>query len=325
MAQSLNKPCPVCGGTNRFYLITAPNGGGDPYWRCRQCDYTEPHTGDDDSDFAGAEHVSRQRVLTTEETAEAHYAYTVVADRAAANLWSKAGSEALEYLRGRGFSDAMIKGAGLGWTGDGADLFTDLFYTDRRAYDAAFLCAGLRRQQGIPRPILRRTITIPYRVDGVVKLLRGRVLKPRPNDAKYLSPAGPLYAGARPVFYLHHVLQDAPSVILTEGELKALAAHQEWRAGRSPFPCVATSGIMYLPHACIDALHGKIVYLAYDNEPPKRGQRESPGERAISRNGAKLRDAGIAVKVMTLPRPDGSGKVDLDSYILEQRIAERAA
>lgn len=325
MAQSLNKACPVCGGTDRFYLITAPSSGGDPYWRCRQCDYTEPHTGDDDGDYAGADHVSRQRTLTPAETIEAHYAYTVIAERAAANLWAVGGREALDYLRGRGFSDPMIKGAGLGWSGDGADIFTDLFYHDRRAYDAAFLCAGLRRQQGIPRPILRRAITIPYRVNGVVKLLRGRVLKPRPRDAKYLSPAGPLYAGARPVFYLHHVLEGASSVILTEGELKALAAHQEWRAGRSPFPCVATSGIMYLPPACMDALQGKIVYLAYDNEPPKRGERESPGEKAIGRNGAKLRDAGIAVNVMTLPRPNGGGKVDLDSYILDQRMTERAA
>lgn len=325
MAQALNKPCPVCGGTDRFYLITAPNGGGDPYWRCRQCDYTEPHIGDDDSDYAGAEHTSRQRVLTPDETAEAHYAYTVIADRAAAALWTPAGAEALDYLRKRGFSDSMIKGAGLGWAGDGAELLRDLFYVDRRAYDAALLCAGLRRPQAIPRPILRRTITIPYRMGDTVTLLRGRVLKPRPDDAKYLSPAGPLYAGARPSFYLHHVLEGQPAVILTEGELKALAAHQEWRAGRSPLPCVATSGIMYLPPACLEALQGKIVYLAYDNEQPKRRQRESAGERAISRNGAKLRDAGIAVKVIELPRPNGTSKVDLDSYILDQRMAGRAA
>lgn len=315
----LNRPCPVCGGVDRFYLITQPSGGGDPYWRCRQCDYTEPYIGDDDSDFAGADHASRQRTLTAAETAEAHYAYTVVAERAAKKLWSNEGANALAYLRKRGFSDAMIRGAQLGWSGDGADIFCDLFYHDRRAYDAALLCAGLRRRQGVPRPILRKTITIPYRVDGAVVLLRGRMLNPRPNDPKYLSPAGPLYAGARPSFYLHHALKDAPAVILTEGELKALAAHQEWRAGRSPLPCVATSGIMYLPPALIEALHGKLVYLAYDNEPPKRGQRDSPGERAISRNGAKLHDAGIAVKVIELPRPDGAGKVDLDSFILDQR------
>lgn len=315
MAHALNKPCPVCGGSDRFYLIPAPNGGGDPYWRCRQCDYTEPHVSDDDSDYAGAEHVSRQRVLSKEETTEAHYAYTAIAERAAANLWSKAGASALDYLRGRGFSDPMIKGARLGWTGDGADLLRDLFYSDRRAYDAALLCAGLRRAQGIPRPILRRTITIPYFMGDVVTLLRGRVLNPRPGDAKYLSPAGPLYAGGRPSFYLHHVLDGQDAVILTEGELKALAAHQEWRAGRSPLPCVATSGVMYLPPACIEALRGKLVYLAYDSEPAKRGQRVSAGEKAVGRNGARLRDAGIAVKVIELPRPNRDAKVDLDSYI----------
>ena len=79
-----NKPCPVCGGTDRFYLIAQPNDGGEPYWRCRQCDYTEPHLSDDESDYAGHDHSSRQRLLTREETAEAHYAYTVIAARCAA-------------------------------------------------------------------------------------------------------------------------------------------------------------------------------------------------------------------------------------------------
>ena len=63
------------------------------------------------------------------------------------------------------------------------------------------------------------------------------------------------------------------------------------------------------------------MYLAYDNEPPKRGERESPGERAIGVNGNKLRAAGIAVKVIELPRAAGQAKTDLDSYILEHRSA----
>jgi DNA primase len=319
-----NKPCPICGGSDRFYLIAAPQSGGDPYWRCRQCDYTEPHIGDDGSDDAALDHDSRRAQLTPEQTIEAHYAYTVIADRCAKALWTKAGESALGYLRKRGFSDAMIRGAKLGWSGDGADLFCDLFYTDVRAYDAAFLYGGLRRRQGVPRPVLKYTITIPYELNGTVTLLRARKLAPKPNEARYLSPAGALYAGAAPTFYLHHVLQEAPAAILTEGELKALAAHQEWRAGRSPLPCVATSGIMYLPPALLDALKGKTVYLAYDNELPKRGNRESAGERAISRNGAKLRDAGIAVKVIELPRPSDTAKVDLDSYIVDQRRTERA-
>lgn len=322
MHQALNKACPVCGGNDRFYLITAPHDGHDPYWRCRQCDYTEPHTGDDASDYANADHTSRQRTLSTAETIEAHYAYTVIAERCAAKLWTKVGEKALQYLHKRGFTDAAIKHAKLGWSGDGADLFVELFYHDRRAYDAALLCAGLRQSQGRPRPILRKTITIPYWTGETATLLRGRVLNPQPNDAKYLSPSGPLYAGARPTFYLHDALKNASSVILTEGELKALAAHQEWIAGRSSLPCVATCGITYLPPACVDALIGKTVYLAYDSEPAKRGQRVSPGEQAISRNGAKLRDAGIAVKVIELPRANGAAKVDLDSYI--QAIGQAA-
>jgi hypothetical protein len=152
-------------------------------------------------------------------------------------------------------------------------------------------------------------------------LLRGRKLKLlKEDDPKYLSPQGPLYAGAEPSFYLHHILEGASAVILTEGEIKALVAHQEWRAGRSPLPCVATSGAMYLPIPLIEALRGKIVYLAYDNEKPTRGERESAGERAISRNGAKLRQAGIAVKVIELPRASNQSKVDLDSYIVATRL-----
>lgn len=319
-----NRPCVACGGTDRFYLITHPNNGGAPYWRCRACDYTEPH--DEDEVFEGAtpDHILRQRQRTPEEIAESHYAYGVVAERCAAALWSKAGAEALAYLQKRGLSTPMIKGAKLGYCADGLAFFTDLFYQDKRAYEGAMI-GGLRKGQGIPRPVCRTTITIPYFQGDTCVLLRGRKLHPKRDEPKYLSPQGPLYAGAAPAFYLHHVLEGASAVILTEGELKALVAHQEWRAGRSPYPCVATSGVMYLPTALIEALQGKIVYLAYDNEKPKRGERESPGERAISRNGSKLRQAGIAVKVIELPRAADQSKVDLDSYIVATRPATRTA
>lgn len=318
----LNKPCPECGGHDRFYLITNPVNGGAPYWRCRQCDYTEPH--DEDLGEVAPDHESRQVARTEAEITEAHAAYTTVAKYCAAALWKRDGKAALDYLRKRGLSDQMIKGAQLGWCGDGEALFTDLFYTDRVTYDGA-LTAGLRKRQGVPRPVMKYTITIPYWRGDTCVLLRGRKLAPRAGEPKYLSPAGPLYAGGAPSFYLHHVLEsNAQSIILTEGELKALVAHQEWRAGRSPMPCVATSGVMYLPATLIEALRGRVVYLAYDNERPKRGERQSAGERAISRNGAKLQHAGITVKVIELPRAPEQPKVDLDSYILATRSEARA-
>lgn len=310
-----NKPCPECGGSDRFYLITQPNNGGAPYWRCRQCEYTEPH--EDELGEVDATHDSRKVPRTPEEIAEAHTAYTTVAQYCAGALWSRDGRNALDYLRKRGLSDHIIKAAHLGWCGDGAEMFTELFYRHRDAYDGA-LTGGLRKRQGVPRPVCKYTITIPYFQGDTCVLLRGRKLAPKRGEPKYLSPAGPLYAGDAPRFYLHHVLRDAPAVILTEGEIKALVAHQEWRAGRSQLPCVATSGAMYLPAALIDALHGRLVYLAYDNEENKAG------ERAISRNGNKLRAAGITVKVIELPRADGQAKVDLDSYILSSRAEMRA-
>lgn len=308
----LNRPCPECGGHDRFYLITNPNNGGNPYWRCRQCDYTEPH--DEELGEVAPDHSSRQQPRTATEIAEAHTAYTAVAAYCADQLWTKAGSTALAALRKRGLTDDTIHAARLGWCGDGAELFTWLFYHNQPVYDGA-LIGGLRKRQGVPRPVCKQTITIPYFDGDTCVLLRGRKLAPQRNDPKYLSPNGPLYAGAPPRFYLHATLDQQPAVILTEGELKALAAYQEWKAGRSPLPCVATSGVMYLPPTLINALRGKVVYLAYDNEEPKRGYRQSPGDVAVGRNGAKLRAAGIAVKVIELPRKPGQVKVDLDSYL----------
>lgn len=331
MQTPANKPCPSCGGTDRFYLITHPHNGSDPYWRCRICDYTEEYDDESIDDAAPDGRQPTKRARTPEETRAAHIAYTVVAERCAAALWKPEGRAALEYLRKRGLSDPMIKGARLGWSGYSTELMASLWHEDARTwggdrsfyvYDSPYdgaLFGGLRSHFGATKPILKGTITIPYWNGNTCVFLRGRKLAPKPGDPKYLSPTGPAYAGGTPVFYLHHALRDAPAVILTEGEFKALAAHQEWRAGRSELPCVATSGAMYLPPALVDALVGKLVYLAYDNEKPKRGERESAGERAVSRNGAKLRAAGIAVKVIELPRTADQSKTDLDSFILDQR------
>lgn len=317
-----NRPCPECGGRDRLYLIEAPRTGADAYWRCRQCDYTQPHDGEDDEhegawlddDTAAAQRPTRDPA----EIAQAHAGYTAVADYCAAALWTHEGAQALAHLRDRGLEDDTIRSARLGWCGSGEQFFVYLFYNDRPAYDNA-RTGGLRKRQGVPFPVLNGTITIPYMDGDTCVLLRGRKLFPRPGENKYFSPRGPLYAGATPRFYGHTFLEGASGVILTEGEIKALAAQQEWQAGRASLPTVATSGISYLPAALIDALVGKVVYLAYDNEVPKRGQRTSPAAQAIQRNGNRLQRAGIAVKVIEIPRAAGVEKSDLDSYIATVR------
>ncbi len=307
-----NRPCPECGGNDRFYYIAAPQNGGKPYWRCRQCNHT---TGDSS---AAAITTVDTKPRTAAEITEAQYAYTVVAQRCMDALWSTDGANALAYLRGRGLTDATIRAARLGWCGDGTKLLVDLFYHDRRAYDAA-MSAGLSKHQGVPRKVLDRAITIPYFVDDTCVLLRSRALHPQPGQPKYISPAGPLYAGGTPFWYGHRHIAAASSIIVTEGEFKALVAWQEWRAGRVAIPTIASCGVSYLPWPMIQALRGKTVYLAYDSEDPHTGEILSPADQAIRTNGAKLRRAGITVKVITLPRRVDVPKVDLDSYILANR------
>jgi DNA primase len=316
-----HRPCPICAGVDRFYLIIQPTDGGGPYWRCRQCDYTEPHENDNEdvSERAGQTHA--RTTLTDAQREIVYAAYTWVAERCAQNLWTIAGRAALDYLHQRGFHDATIREAGLGWCGDGATLMTRLFYQQASVFDTDSLyegarIGGLRKRQGVPRLVLQKTITIPY-YDSEQRcvLLRGRALATTQGSPKYRSPAGPLYAGGPPRFYLHAVIRDAPRVILTEGELKALAAHQAWRAGTVDLPCVATCGVDYLPDLLIDALHGRTVYLCYDNEVARPGERMSAADRALKKHGSRLQARGLSVKVITLPRPDGIRKMDIDSYL----------
>jgi len=318
-----HKPCPICGGTDRFYLITAPHDGNDPYWRCRRCDYTEP-----DADSAGgdAPEAAPRQVYDPDTIAAIYRAYAAVAERAAAALWRAEGRQALAYLRQRGVSDATIRDLKLGWTGDGAELLSTVWHADtgrvdpnRCRYDPRsdydMMAVGGLRKGGAPRQILKDAITIPYGVGGACVLIRSRKLRPRAGEPKYLSPAGPMYATGTPRLYLADDMAGADAVIVTEGEFKALIARQEWRAGRSPYPCGATPGAAYWPDAFTEALTGKTVYLAFDNDANGAGQ---AAQRKIAE---KLRQSGIAVKLITLPRRAGEAKIDLDRYVLEARHA----
>jgi DNA primase len=263
---------------------------------------------------------SEHLTLTPEQIADVQYAYQVIAEACAERLWSPAGAYAVQYLLKRGLSKPTIRAAGLGLSDEPTRLFEELWRHDSRAYRGA-LFGGLRKRQAVPRGVMIDTIIIPYRFDGRCVLVRGRKLHPQPDAPKYLSPACPLYSGAEPRFYLHDVLADTDQVILTEGEFKALAAHQAWIDGRSPMPCAATAGISCLPNSLIACLRGKTVYLAFDSEDPRPGAKLSPGDAATLKHGARLRKQGINVQVLTLPRPAGVAKMNLDSYLLAEEAA----
>ncbi len=346
------KACPRCGGSDRFFLVTNPRNGGDPFWHCRHCRHTEG------GDPASAKPTTKQ--LTDDQIDQAHRGYSAAAAWCAGELWTPAGTEALDYLHSRGLTDATILAAGLGWHldhwRDGAGLA--LWKQDRDAYEGARL-GGLLGPQAKPKSVLRGVVTFPYRRSGIVAMLRSRKLDPG-TGPKYLSPAGvPLYAGGDPCFFLHDELAATNKVIMTEGEIKGLVATQAYRNGQLSMPAIAQPGIGVLPDQLITSLANKEVFLVYDTEERTDPFQPSPGERYTIRNGEKLTgrhleqrrgmlekqlgkakdsaakaqieaeivavDAelaafpqlGIIVRVVRLPRPADVAKVDLDSFILE--------
>lgn len=264
-----HRPCPRCGGTDRFYLVAQPRDGGAPFWICNQCRYHER------AESTSADYYTEPtRRLSHTEIQQVYRGYAAVADWCAAYLWTPAGRPALAYLLSRGLSAEIIHQARLGYhpatpTGGAGEV---LWHRDRDAYDGARL-GGLFGPQARPKSVLRGTITIPYFAGGVCTLLRGRRLGEH-KGAKYLSPAGvSLYAGGTPTLYLHDELASANTVLLTEGEFKALLPHQHGIAA------VAQPGIGYLPPAFIEALAGKTVVVCYDVEARKDPFVLSPGEQ----------------------------------------------
>ena len=269
-------PCPRCGGTDRFYLVSNPRNGGAPFWLCHQCQHYLPAT-DDAPTRSPIQH------LSADEIDQAHMGYGAVARWCAAYLWSPdpEAVRALNYLRARGFTDATIRAVQLGYhpvthgyakTGCGPIDWGVVSGITHEEYGAAQR-GGLLGPQGRPKGVLRGTITLPYWHQGRCTLVRGRQFSGE-GKTRYLSPAGvALYAGSAPTLYLSDDIQSASTILLCEGEFKALAARQ---AG---VPAVAQPGVGYLPEPFVQALAGKTIVVAYDVEERRDPFELSPGER----------------------------------------------
>lgn|GEM_PF-2971390 len=279
------RPCPSCGGEDRFYLVTRPRNGGSPFWICNQCRHVEQ------ADVNATPTRQPLRRLDPEQIDQAHYGYTAVAEWCTAALWTRDGAPALHYLRSRGLTDETIHQVRLGYHPDvwRDGVGTVLWHRNKDAYDGARL-GGLLGPQGIPKGLLRGVITIPYLAGRKVVMLRTRKLDMQ-KGAKYLSPAGvSLYAGATPTLYLLDslaALEDGAPVVLTEGELKALLPHQ------MGIPAVGQPGVGYLPDAFIRQLARRTVVIAYDVEARRDPFQMSPGEAWTLRAVENLTGIGI--------------------------------
>jgi len=289
-----NRSCPRCGGEDRLFYGSRRQG-----WVCRQCRYFEP---DRDTPSSGLS-PTPLRELTPAETEQAHLGYTAAAQWAQAQLWTSDGAAAQAYLQQRGLNEDTIRWAGLGWhPPTWRDLMASAIYHQDKAIYTRLRLSGLTAPQGLPKQLLRDAITLPYVVGGQVRMLRTRKLEPS-SGPKYCSPAGvPYFAGGAPIFFGHDLLAQATTLILTEGELKALAVSQAWRAKQLPCPAIAQPGISYLPEALIDALAHKTIILCYDSEARKDPFVLSPGEQFTIRHGARLTGIGLAGQIAALAR-----------------------
>jgi DNA primase len=151
------------------------------------------------------------------------------------------GQPALDYLRGRGFTDATISTFQLGWAPDSFSALTHALMAKRQMSEADLEGAGLvsRSQRG--RGVydrFRARVMFPIRDhNGGATGFTGRVLGTlqdaagRDQGPKYLNtPATALFDKSRTLYLIDHAktaIKKQQRVVLVEGNTDALMAHQQ--------------------------------------------------------------------------------------------------
>ena len=145
----------------------------------------------------------------------------------------KVGEKALNYLRGRGFSDEIIRRFGLGYAPDAWDTLVQQGMV--RKFPAQLLEEGgllKRRDRGDGwYDTFRDRVMFPIRDEqGRVFAFGGRVLPGADNPAKYLnSPETPLFSKSRVLFALDLAkkrMVETRTAVVFEGYADAVMAHQ---------------------------------------------------------------------------------------------------
>ena len=181
------------------------------------------------------EDAHRARLRDILETSIAFYHQVLTA--------TKLGAPALHYLRGRGFTDATIESAQLGWAPDGWDTMS------RKLVEKRGIRADELVEVGLASPGRSATRGV-----GVIDKFRGRVLFPirdqngaavglggrilgsrraraaRDTGPKYLnSPATPLFDKSRTLYLIDRAksaMRKSGQAVIVEGYTDALMAHQ---------------------------------------------------------------------------------------------------
>ncbi|MES2210485.1 MAG: DNA primase [Chloroflexota bacterium] len=218
------------------------------------------------------EDAHRARLRDILETAIAFYHQVLTS--------TKLGAPALDYLRGRGFTDATIEAAQLGWAPDGWDTMSRRLVEKRGIKPEELIEVGLASQgRSAGRGVgvidrFRGRVLFPIRdQNGTAVGLGGRILgkegvdaqgNPRDTGPKYLnSPATPLFDKSRTLYLIDKAkgpMRKSGQAVIVEGYTDALMAHQ---AGFDNV--VASLGTALTPgQVALLTRYAKKIALAYD-------------------------------------------------------------
>jgi len=146
---------------------------------------------------------------------------------------SKAGQPALDYLRGRGFTDATIATYQLGYAPGGWDTLARNLAAKRQVGTDDLVEAGLAQPRQSSRggvyDRFRERVIFPIRdANGNAVGLGGRILEG--DGPKYLnSPATPLFDKSRTLYLIDRAkapMRKGGQAVIVEGYTDALMAHQ---------------------------------------------------------------------------------------------------
>jgi len=237
---------------------------------------------------AGAERAGQERraVLQANAAAASWFRH---------KLFEPEGSHALEYLRGRGLTDQIIKDFMLGYAPDGWDHLAT-YMMGRGASERLLTAAGLVRPRntgGGCYDFFRHRVMFPViEVTGRVIAFGGRALDPE-EKAKYInSPDTPVFRKGTTVYGLNlareHIAH-AKQVIVVEGYMDVIALAQ---AGiRNVVACLGTSTTE--EHLKLLGRYADSIIFVYDAD--------AAGMRAALRNIAVFESAGAAARLAVLP------------------------
>ncbi len=234
------------------------------------------------------------------ETARFYYSY----------LMSPGGKWALDYLHGRGLTDATIKRFGLGAAPDDWDML--LKHLKSKGFSVSDMVQAnviSQSQRGSYYDRFRNRVMFPiFNIRGNVIGFSGRV---RPGDTKaagkYVNTQDtPVYKKSQNLFALNFAKNDcADRIILVEGNMDVISLHQ---AGFTN--AVAALGTAFGEEQVrLLARYTKEIVVTLDAD--------EAGQKAVRRTIETLKDSGINIRVLVIP--DGK---DPDEYIKKNGAAK---